>query len=193
MSIAYSPASDDTEPNISAGEPLLISYEQFVTKLIKEMGSEQLNKIHMVLGIAGEAGEIVDAIKKENVYGKPLDRVNVVEELGDLEFYIAGLRQMYGIRRDEVLANNVAKLMVRYPTGYTDEAAIARADKDPTLPVIDPGLIAADGTPLPSSYLQVIDVTAADYLANPPDPRSEFNAELNNVTQKALDTKGEEV
>lgn len=106
-----------------------VTYEQFVCKLVKEMVSSDSNLIHMALGIAGEAGELVDAIKKHVIYGKPLDWENVTEELGDLEFYMTGLRQMLGLSRAHVLANNVSKLQFRYGDSYSDAAAIARADK----------------------------------------------------------------
>lgn len=106
-----------------------VTYEQFACNLIKEMGTKDSNLVHMALGIAGEAGEIVDAIKKAAVYGKPLDLPNVIEELGDLEFYMAGMRQMLGVSRHETLQANIEKLQKRYVDGYSDRAAIARADK----------------------------------------------------------------
>ena len=85
---------------------------------------------HMATGISGEAGEILDAVKKVVIYHKPVDRENIVEELGDIEFYMEGLRQGLNITREEVLEYNYHKLMKkRYPNGYTDEAAQARADK----------------------------------------------------------------
>lgn len=85
---------------------------------------------HMGSCIPGEAGELFDAVKKFVIYNKPLDRLNVVEELGDLEFYMEGLRQGLGITREETLAGNVAKLGERYKgLKYTDAAAQERADK----------------------------------------------------------------
>lgn len=85
---------------------------------------------HMALGVSGEAGELVDALKKHAVYGKPLDRENVVEELGDLEFYMEGIRDSLGISRAETLAHNQAKLAKRYASGgYSDKQAAERADK----------------------------------------------------------------
>jgi len=110
-------------------ETIAVTYEEFVCNLVKEMGGRDNNLAHMVLGIAGEAGEIVDAIKKKVIYDKPLDIDNIIEELGDLEFYMAGMRQLLGVSRKEVLAANVAKLGKRYADGYSDAAAIARADK----------------------------------------------------------------
>ena len=89
----------------------------------------QLN--HMALLLAGEAGELVDAIKKHTIYGKPLDYVNVIEEMGDIEFALEALRQLLTINRDETLAMNVDKLSVRYASGkFSNEQAQARADKE---------------------------------------------------------------
>jgi NTP pyrophosphatase (non-canonical NTP hydrolase) len=85
---------------------------------------------HMASCIPGEAGELFDAVKKHVIYNKPMDRLNVVEELGDLEFYMEGLRQGLGITREETLAANVAKLGERYKgLKYSDKAAQERADK----------------------------------------------------------------
>lgn len=89
---------------------------------------------HMASCIPGEAGELFDAVKKMVIYNKPLDRNNVVEELGDLEFYLRGLRDALGITREETLEANIDKLVVRYGAQYSDAAAQARADKVPAAP-----------------------------------------------------------
>jgi NTP pyrophosphatase (non-canonical NTP hydrolase) len=85
--------------------------------------------LHMAVGIAGEAGELLDAVKKHVIYGKELDLENVIEELGDLEFYMQGLREKLEIARELTLEKNIAKLSVRYKNGYSDSAAQIRADK----------------------------------------------------------------
>jgi NTP pyrophosphatase (non-canonical NTP hydrolase) len=84
---------------------------------------------HMATGISGEAGELLDAAKKAVIYRKPLDFDNVIEELGDLEFYMEGLRQALDITREQTLDANKAKLGIRYLNGYSDKAAQVRADK----------------------------------------------------------------
>ena len=90
----------------------------------------KLDMLHMAGCICEEAGELFGAIKKSVFYNKPLDMVNVVEELGDLEFYMEGLRQILELTRDKTLVENVMKLDSRYATGkYSDEQAQARADK----------------------------------------------------------------
>lgn len=49
--------------------------------------------LHMGIGIKSEAGELLDAVKRCAIYRKPLDRENIIEEIGDLLFYIEGMRQ----------------------------------------------------------------------------------------------------
>jgi len=94
------------------------------------MSAEEAHALHMAVGISGESGELLDAIKKYVIYKKPLDRVNVVEELGDLEFYMEGLRQGLEISRQEVIQHNINKLSKRYHKGsYSNDQANDRADK----------------------------------------------------------------
>lgn len=83
----------------------------------------------MVMGISGEAGELLDAVKKPTMYGKPWDRDNVIEELGDMEFYMERFRQIMGITRQQTIQHNHDKLSKRYPKGYSNKAAAERADK----------------------------------------------------------------
>lgn len=112
-------------------------YSAMVAKLSKpgdhikeELTGRQAHMLHMAIGISGEAGEILDAIKKHAIYQKSLDVSNVVEELGDLEFFMEGLRQVIGVSREEVLAKNMNKLSVRYYSGtYSNRQAQQRADK----------------------------------------------------------------
>jgi len=96
----------------------------------KELTPVDCHLIHMVLGISGEAGELLDAVKKSVIYRKPIDLENVIEELGDLEFYMAGLRSALLISRHATLKANMAKLAKRYPGfTYSNASAKKRADK----------------------------------------------------------------
>ena len=99
-------------------------------KILATMNPERAMLAHLGLGIAGEAGEIVDAIKKHTIYDQPLDYTNIIEELGDMEFYMEGLRQAIGVTREECINNNISKLSVRYEgLIYSDKSAKDRADK----------------------------------------------------------------
>jgi len=98
--------------------------------ILPKLCSFDIDLIHMALGISGEAGELLDAIKKYTIYRKELDRENLMEELGDLEFYMGRLRGILGISRTQTLAHNMDKLAKRYAGfQYSDQQAQERADK----------------------------------------------------------------
>lgn len=120
---ADDPENPDQDPHN------LIRYDDFVRQLFKA-DTEPMMALHAALGCAGEAGELADAIKREYIYNKPRNRKNVVEELGDLRFYMQAVMNLYEINESEVLQANADKLAVRYKElRYSDTAAIARADK----------------------------------------------------------------
>jgi hypothetical protein len=98
--------------------------------ILESIGADQVDVWHHATGIGTEAGELLTVAKAYVIYGRTIDRENVVEELGDLEFYLQGLRAALDITREETLRHNMAKLAKRYPDyGYSDDRAIARADK----------------------------------------------------------------
>lgn len=102
-------------------------YAATQAKLIKPMQTKTLSAVHMALGIGGEAGEVIDLIKKPFAYEREFDRIKITEEIGDLMFYISGLLGALDISWDEVLEGNVAKLATRYKTGsFSNEQALNR-------------------------------------------------------------------
>lgn len=86
-------------------------------------------KLHAAVGVASEAGELLDALKKTWVYGKELDYENILEECGDALFYMTALLNECGFTLQDAMEHNVAKLRKRYPNGFSQKDAIARADK----------------------------------------------------------------
>jgi NTP pyrophosphatase (non-canonical NTP hydrolase) len=47
------------------------------------------NQEHAFLGLSSEVGELTDAYKKVIGYGKKLDTTNVLEEIGDISYFLA--------------------------------------------------------------------------------------------------------
>jgi len=107
----------------------LPEYLNETPRTLNDLGSQEKNEMHMVLGLVTEAGEVADAYKRNFAYGTDLDRINVSEELGgDTMWYIANWYNIskYSIYRS--MFSNIAKLKVRYPVeeGYSNERAISR-------------------------------------------------------------------
>lgn len=81
---------------------------------------------HGVIGAVTEVGELMDAVKKAKIYGRPLDRVNLVEEIGDVMWYLAILADDLGVSFEDIWEKNINKLRQRYPEKYTDEQSQRR-------------------------------------------------------------------
>lgn len=71
------------------------------------------------LGLAGEAGEFANKIKKWAWHGSTLTPDAVADELGDVLWYVADLASAYGLTLDDVATGNVEKLWQRFPDGFT--------------------------------------------------------------------------
>jgi NTP pyrophosphatase (non-canonical NTP hydrolase) len=82
------------------------------------------------LGLAGEAGEVVDIIKKFLYAGRPLDEGRLVEGLGDVLWYAALICHAVGTSIGEVMAANVEKLRRRYPDGFAPDRSVHRSEED---------------------------------------------------------------
>lgn len=109
----------------------ILRYEDLVEKLFKRRGTLQADLDHAIIGCAGEVGELADAIKNYTIYEKELDIENVMEELGDLLFYMQAIMNKLNIQISGVLQHNASKLGKRYEKlTYSNEEAIARADKN---------------------------------------------------------------
>lgn len=70
------------------------------------------------LGLAGEAGEVADEVKKCLYQGREWDSEKIIEELGDVLWYVALTADMLDVPLDFVMEYNLDKLQKRYPDGF---------------------------------------------------------------------------
>ena len=63
-------------------------FKEQVKTLIKPLPTTDENLSHIILGLLGESGEFADCIKKAKIYNKLLDVENLIEESGDILFYL---------------------------------------------------------------------------------------------------------
>lgn len=95
-------------------------------KLAANTAGEHDMPIYTALGIGGEAGEVLDETKKWLYHNHPYDRARFLQELGDVQWYVAMCAKAHGYTLEEVMEANIAKLKERYPEGFTAEASINR-------------------------------------------------------------------
>lgn len=82
-------------------------------------------KSHALHGLASEVGEI-HAIYQKYYQGHPIIRANVIDELGDLLWFVAELCDTLLVSMDEVAEHNIDKLRRRYPDGFDAEHSLHR-------------------------------------------------------------------
>lgn len=101
-------------------------YKKKALRTLSTCETPLLDDFHMVSGMVTEAAEIMDVYKKHIAYGKPLDLVNIKEEIGDLMWYIANMCNLHDWSLEDILGTNIEKLKSRYPEKFTNENAINR-------------------------------------------------------------------
>ncbi|WP_232329777.1 MULTISPECIES: nucleoside triphosphate pyrophosphohydrolase family protein [unclassified Sporosarcina] len=88
--------------------------------------SKAANLSNYAMGLSGEAGEVVDLLKKHVYHEHPLDREELAGELGDTLHYLSGLASMNGLTLEEIAIKNIEKLKKRYPNGFSKEDSLNR-------------------------------------------------------------------
>ena len=97
------------------------------TAMDERLGQDGTKRLlHAGIGMATEAGEFLDSLKKHIFYGKELDRVNLKEEMGDLFWYLAIACDELGVEFEPLMETNIAKLKARYGEKFTEERAEKR-------------------------------------------------------------------
>lgn len=83
-----------------------------------------------VMGLNGEAGEVIDMVKKMLFQGHTLDKDHMAKELGNCLWYLAVAAKGIGYDLDTIAEMNKAKLRNRYPNGFESERSLHRDSKD---------------------------------------------------------------
>ena len=124
MSVAqYSDMQDELvrERSRNQAEDSINEYQRLAARTLGDGGYANLG-----MGIAGEAGEVCDYLKKFVFHGHTLDKGKLAEELGDCQWYIAGLATLADIPMSDICQGNVDKLRARYPEGFSTKRSIDR-------------------------------------------------------------------
>lgn len=79
--------------------------------------------INAALGLAGEAGEVADLIKKQMFHGHNADVTAMIKELGDVLYYLTIMMDLHGVDYETVAKANNKKLEMRYGKQFSQAAS----------------------------------------------------------------------
>lgn len=84
---------------------------------------------HGVFGLTSEGGEVAGLLQK--VYqGHEFNSEHMKKELGDCMWMIAEICTALDVSLDDVMQLNIDKLKARYPTGFSTDRSLYRAEGD---------------------------------------------------------------
>jgi NTP pyrophosphatase (non-canonical NTP hydrolase) len=92
-------------------------YQKKALKTAKNDYGPLIQRTIWAMGVAGEAGEVIEKWKKIVAYKEgnvsDEDRDDLAKELGDVVWYIAVMSQSLGLTFEEIMQQNVTKLADR--------------------------------------------------------------------------------
>jgi NTP pyrophosphatase (non-canonical NTP hydrolase) len=99
------------------------SYQSLAARTAGAGRGGERRQIIAALGLAGEAGEFANLIKKLTAHGHAIEPAELADELGDVLWYLSEAASACGLSLDEIARGNVEKLRSRYPEGFSEEAS----------------------------------------------------------------------
>ena len=106
--------------NVSSGS--LKEYQDKCKITAKKFDTPKEEILTWGLGMTGEAGDVASCIKKTFAHDND-QREGIKENIGDVLWYMAMICNFFNWNLQEILEDNLEKLKVRYPKGFTIEDA----------------------------------------------------------------------
>jgi NTP pyrophosphatase (non-canonical NTP hydrolase) len=101
-------------------------YQKLAGRTAGAGGDGERRLIIAALGLAGEAGEFANLIKKLTAHGHDISPETLADELGDVLWYVAEAATACDLNMGDIAQENVHKLQERYPEGFAQERSINR-------------------------------------------------------------------
>lgn len=98
----------------------LDEYQRRAMHTAKKFPDTETELSYGVIGLAGEVGEVAERIKKAVYHDKGFG-IEVIDELGDVLWYVAFLCKAYGVNLQDVAESNLAKLHARHGAAYNQQ------------------------------------------------------------------------
>lgn len=94
---------------------LLTEYQAAAARTLNPALDSDDRLLDAAAGLAEEAGEVLAHVRKHVMQGKPLERPELVLEIGDALWCVAALATTLGVTMEEVAHRNLEKLATRHP------------------------------------------------------------------------------
>lgn len=104
-------------------------YQRLALRTARSDQTLDVRRLIAALGLAGEAGEVAELVKKQIGQGHDVAPEQVAKELGDALWYTALVATLYDLDLQEIAGENIEKLRRRYPEGFSSDDSVARLDK----------------------------------------------------------------
>jgi NTP pyrophosphatase (non-canonical NTP hydrolase) len=115
---------------LSEGTQKMQAFYQLLESKEITLSEDEINLLHGILGIASEAGELMEELIEAKLTGREVNKSDgkgsVKEECGDVMWYQALILRYIGSTFEKVAGSNIAKLKARYPQKFTEENAVNR-------------------------------------------------------------------
>jgi NTP pyrophosphatase (non-canonical NTP hydrolase) len=101
------------------------NYQDLAARTInRELTTQELTR-HALYGLCAEVGEI-HSLYQKRFQGHDFKASDLRKEIGDVCWMIAELCTAHGWSMDEICAENIEKLKMRYPSGFSAERSLHR-------------------------------------------------------------------
>ena len=81
----------------------LDQYQDAARRTLNVDWPEREQMANAVMGLAGEAGEVADLYKKMLYHGHAVDAMTIVDECGDVLWYLAAIASLEGLSLSDIL------------------------------------------------------------------------------------------
>ena len=121
------PRSENAAPDAKTTK-VDMNANEYQRKAMRTATHKCYDLANAALGLTGEAGEVADIIKKHLYQGHDLYPSEVIEELGDVLWYVALMADYFNVTLGFVMQQNITKLKARYPDGFDPARSVNRED-----------------------------------------------------------------
>lgn len=105
-----------------------MTLNEYQEKAMRTATPASISLVNSALGMSAEAGEFADILKKYLYHGHPLEAEKMIEEAGDVLWYVTLAAKALGVTLEGLAQHNIKKLEKRYPDGFDTERSLHREE-----------------------------------------------------------------